>query len=193
MSAWRIRFKPKHFYKTALEANPDNLAALRNIAEYYIRNSRGDDATEYLDQIIKKTAESTNKADLAQLFWARRYKAQHLATPHSANEPPDYEQVVDATNLIEQNVQDGLLAPEDIRVIVSLLANRPEPDSRAKALHLLEQLKQRQFITAREELAMGQLQDRAGNWAQAREWLFAALSRSSDDPEILDRAGSDAD
>ncbi|MBI3837009.1 MAG: tetratricopeptide repeat protein [Planctomycetia bacterium] len=175
----------EHFYKAALEEHPDDLAALRNVAAYYIRNGRGPDAAEYLDQIIKTTAQSTKKEELAQLFWARRYKAQNLATPHTAQEPPDYEQVVRATKLIEQNMQDGLLAPEDIRVIVALLANRPEPESRAKAIRLLEQLKQRQLITAREQLAVGQLQDRAGNWAQARDWMFSALSRSSEDPEIL--------
>ncbi len=175
----------EHFYKTAHEEQPDDLAGLRNMAEYYIRHGRATDANDYLDQIIKKTAQSSDKAEMAQLFWARRYRAQNLAAPHTAQEPPDYEQVVQATKLIEQNVQDGVLPPEDIRVMVTLLANRPEPESRAKAIRLLEQLKQRNLITAREQLAVGQLQDRAGNWAQARDSIFSALSRSPEDPEIL--------
>ena len=97
----------------------------------------------------------------------------------------DYEHVVEATKLIEQNRKNGVLSPEDTRAIVVLLANRSEPESRATAVRMLEELQQRQPLSASEQSILGQFYDRAGNWSRARDLMTSAVARNSEDLNIL--------
>ncbi len=66
-----------------------------------------------------------------------------------------------------------------------MLANRNEPDSRAKCVQLLEQLQKQRQLTPREQMALGQLYERSGKWPQAKELMVSALTRQGNDPTTL--------
>jgi tetratricopeptide (TPR) repeat protein len=168
------------YYKTALEADPNNLLAIRRIVEFYLGTNQPSKAVPYLDQMIQKTAKATQKADLDQLAWARRNKAQIVASAG------DYEHVMEAIRLIEQNAsEDGRLPPDDTLAAFQMLSRRQEPESREKAAKLMTKLQDIRPLLPREQTALAQLYSTSGKWTQARDLLLAAISRRSDDPEIL--------
>lgn len=170
----------EHYYKAAVEADPNNLLAVRRIVEYYLGTNQIAKAVPFLDQIIQKTAKSAEKSDRDQLAWARRNKAQVVASAG------DYEHVMQAVRLIEQNVQeDGRLAPDDALAIFQLLSRRQEPESRDKAAKLMTKLQETRPLLPREQTALAMLYATSGKWTQARDLMLAAISRRSDDPEIL--------
>jgi cellulose synthase operon protein C len=174
------KVEAEHFYKLALEKQPEDLLAIRRIVEYYLTNNESPKALPYLEQMIRKTAKSSDKLQQSYLQWARRNKAEVLASSGS------YEQVMEAVQLVEQNVQaDGQLGPDDMLAIVMLLSRRPEPESRDKAARMLGQLEKVRPLLPREQTALAQLYVGSGKWTEARDLMLAAISNKSDDPEIL--------
>ncbi|MGD9724643.1 MAG: tetratricopeptide repeat protein [Pirellulales bacterium] len=183
------RQQAEQLYQAAIEANPEDLAALQQISEHYIKLARSGpreqtlatirQATPYLEKIVAKTADAKEPAKINLLGWARRTQAEILAASGS------YEDVVNATKLIEQNRQGGRLPPADIQAVVDMLANRPEPESRAKSIQLIEQLGQQRALQPREQLLLGQLYDRQGNWARAKELMVSSLTAQGNDPETM--------
>jgi tetratricopeptide (TPR) repeat protein len=179
--------RAEHFYQAALEADPGELLSMKALVEFYFASGQSQKAIPYLDQIIEKTAKSTDKANLQILSLARRFKSKTLASTG------DYEQILQATKLIEQNAKliekngkpTRVLAPEDTQAIVTMLAVRPEPSSRAKAIALLEELPQIRPLEAREQSLLGQLYERGGQWEKGRDMMLAAITRRSDDVDIL--------
>jgi tetratricopeptide (TPR) repeat protein len=169
----------EEFYKTALDEHPEDLPRVRQLVDFYFNTNQMPKAMPYLNQIIEKTAKSTDKLELQQLAAARRAKARIVASVG------DYEHILEATKLIEQNTEGGGLSAEDTQAIVLMLATRPEPESRAKALQLLEQLQVRRPLQPREQAILGQLYDRAGKWDKGRDLMVTAVGRKSDDVDIL--------
>ncbi len=166
-------------FKQNLSKDPKNRLALRQLVEFYFNSNQVPKALPYLDQMIEQSSKSTEPADVAQLALARRFKARVLASAG------DYTHVVEATKLIEQNAKNGVLSPEDTRAIVALLASRGEPESRNLAVRMLEDLQKRQPLAPGEQAMLGRLYERAGKWLEARELMSTALTRNSDDLNIL--------
>lgn len=169
----------EQYYKQAIEKNPNDLAAIRRLVEHHVAVGQNDKAMPLLDSVIEKTAQATEAADKAHRAWARRGKAQIIASAG------DYQHVTEAVKLIEQNGDNGRLNGEDAAAIVNLLSGRPEPESRNKAIALLLHLQKLTPLGPREQAALAGLMEAAGNWDQARDLMLAGLSRKSDDPEML--------
>jgi tetratricopeptide (TPR) repeat protein len=179
----------EHFYQAALEANPDDLVALRRIVTFYFKSARLmgprqspeqiKKAGPYLERVVKKTSGTTDAASVRELGWARRTQAEILAADGQ------YDNVVKATKLIEQNAIGGKFATEDLVMLIALLSKRTEPESRARSIRLLEQLRQLRPLQPREELLLGQLHERAGNWPAAKELMVKSLTRQANDVETL--------
>ena len=175
------REQAEHYYKAALEADPNNLLAVRRIVEYYLGINETAKAMPFLDQIIQKTAKSTQKSERDQLAWARRNKAQVVASAG------DYEHVdgggsLDRTKRCKKTAD---LPPDDTLAIFQLLSRRQEPESREKAAKLMTKLQEIRPLLPREQTALAQLYVSVWQWTQARDLMLAAISRRSDDPEIL--------
>ncbi len=169
----------EQYFQKAIEANPDDLIAKRQFVEHLVGTGQVAKATPLLDKVIEQSQKSTEAAQQPHFAWARRTKAQLLASGGN------YEQVMEATKLIEQNAVNGKLNGDDAAAIVNLLSARPEPESRARAAHLLTKMQDARPLMPREQAVLGGLLERSGNWPQARELMLAALSRRSDDPEML--------
>jgi len=166
-------------YKLAVEKNPDDLIATRRLVEHYVAAGQVDKAVPYLDNIIQKTSQSQDATEQAQLAWSRRTKATIIASAGH------YRHVLEATKLIEQNAVQGRLNGEDAAAIVNLLSARPEPESRARAIELLNKMNVGRPLAPREQAVLAALLEGTNNWPQARELMLAGLSRRSDDPEML--------
>src|SRR6185295_17353765 len=160
------------YHKAALQANPDDMLAVKQMIEFYFNTNQHAQAMPYLDQVIQKTSKSTEKADQQLLFGARRFKAQILANVG------DYEHILEATKLIEQNAPSiEQLATEDAQAIVMMLATRPESDSRVKATQLLEKIQTKRTLTPREQAVLGHLYERSGRWEKGKDQLLNAVGR----------------
>ena len=165
----------EHYYSTALQEQPDDAATVHQIVDFFIASQQVDKSIPYLDGIIAKNAQ----ADANQVAWARRTRAAIIAKPR------DYEHVMEAIQLIEQNAKNRKLSQEDIQAMVNLLVNRTEPESRARAIQLLEQLKQQRALQPAEQIALGQLYERKGNWREGKEMMLSAISRQNNSPDML--------
>jgi tetratricopeptide (TPR) repeat protein len=176
-------------YQQALAADPQNVDTLRQVVAFVVKTARAGKREEftanvqkaqpYLEQIVQITKDATDPKKLDALGWARRTQAEIVAASGS------YDDVIKARKIIEQNARDGKLTPADIQTIVDMLARRPEPESRAAALKLLEQLQTQRPLLPREQLVLGQLYERGGNWARAKELFVNSLTQQSNDPEAL--------
>jgi len=165
----------EHYYTIALEEKPDDPVTVQKLVDFFIASQQVDKSIPYLDGIIAKNAE----ADASQVAWARRTRASIIAGQR------DYEHVMEAVKLIEQNAKNGKNSPEDIQAMVNLLVNRTEPESRTRAVQLLEQLKQQRALLPAEQIALGQLYERMGKWREGKELMLSAISRQNNSPDML--------
>ncbi len=70
--------------------------------------------------------------------------------------------------------------------IVALLGRRlDEPPSRAKAITLLEKVRQTDGLTPQQMVALAQLYDRDGKWEQAQNLMLEAVSNTGGTAELL--------
>lgn len=166
-------------YKTALAGSPNDLNVLRRIVAFNFSAKQPEQATEYLDRMIEIGLKSSDKAVVGQVRWARRRKAQNLARIGN------YQNLMAAVKLIEQNAENGQLGRADMVSIISALGDRPEAESRATAIKYLEQLLDRHGLSALQMAALAKLHNRAGQWNEARTMMLAAINKSSNDPAVF--------
>ncbi|MEX2114430.1 MAG: tetratricopeptide repeat protein [Pirellulales bacterium] len=179
----------ERYYQAAVDANRSDVAPLRQLAEFYFRQARSGEpkdflegvrqANPYLQRIVDATSNTQDAQSSRELSWARRSQAEVIAATGV------YEDVVRATQLVEQNARDGKLAPEDIQAIVQMLSKRPEPASRAKSARLIEQLAAQRALSSREQLVLGQLYEVQGNWTRAKELMVSSLTQQGNDPQAM--------
>ena len=166
-------------YRQDLEKHPNELLQLRHMVEFYFNSQQLDKAVPYLDHMIEICSKSSDESAQKLLPVARRFKAQTLANKG------DYEHLLEATKLVEKNRVNGKLSQEDIRSVVILLANRPEPESRVIAVQMLESLRQQRALQTGEELMLGTLYERAGKWSEGRDLLLSAVTKNTEDLNSL--------
>lgn len=171
--------RAEELYSANLTEKPDDVAALRSMIDFYYNSGQALKAAPHIDHLIEVAKKSSEEADKSHLATARRLKAELLASAR------DYNSVLQARALIEQNATNGQLAPADMQVLVKMLSGRPEPDSRAKALELLEGARKERELSPREQMLLAQLYDRADKWQQAREIMRTAIVQKGSDPEVL--------
>ncbi len=180
------------FFKQAVRDNPGDVTYLRGIAEYYVKRARSGPAPQfqqelrkaapYLEQIVAKNEGSNDPAAVRMRGWARRAQAEIIAAGGT------YDDIVRATKLVEQNAtSDGRLAPEDLQAIIDMLAGRPEPASRDKAIEMIVKLSEipGRELQNRENLLLGQLYARRGDWDRAKQLMIGSLTQRRDDPNTL--------
>jgi len=171
--------KAEELLQADLQKNPEDLTALRRCAEFYFLAGQRDKALTYVEQMLAQSEKAKEKQDRIHIGWARRCKAEALAASR------DYEHVIQATQLIEKNTQEGELMGDDMLAVFMLLADRPEPESRARAAKILETIRASRPLQPREEVALAQLYSRSGKWPAARELYLSAATKRADDPEVL--------
>jgi hypothetical protein len=80
----------EQFYKTALEQKPDDVTAMRRLVQFYFKHAQAgppdqflttvNKAIPYLDEIVKKSETAKDSASSRDMAWARRTKAEIIAS-----------------------------------------------------------------------------------------------------------------
>ena len=158
-------------YRLMIDRNPDDLRIKRQLAAFYFsaRYPRKDGlakATRLINEILSASADPEVLANARpHVQWARRRAAQQFSTTQ------DYQSLLKAERLLAANSQEGKLPLEDRLLMAQILALRPEPPSRVKAVQLLEDLKRTQTLTPQIELTLGKLYFQLGDWDACRSQM----------------------
>jgi cellulose synthase operon protein C len=81
--------------------------------------------------------------------------------------------------MLASNSREGSLLLEDKMEMAQILAPRPEPMSRSKAVGLLEEINEIQPLNESATLMLGSLYFRLGEWSNCRRHMIRAVSRFS--------------
>lgn len=173
LGAW---FDAETMYRSYLDANPDDVGRAQQLAEFYLGNiyrqpDKQDKATPLLNQILKAGADGKIKPNDPNLLWARRMGAKLLAASG------DYQQLLKAEKLLASNSQGGTLTLEDKLELANILAPRHEPESRRKAVRLLQEVAQIQPLNLAGDLSLGKLYYALGEWNNCKSQMQSTFSR----------------
>lgn len=186
-------------YKQAVEVavgTEPKARAIRLLARYYLsptypRNDKFEKATPLINDLLKQVADGDLDKDDDNVRWARSTAARILAASG------EYQKLLDAERILSTNAFNGTLRNEDRLLMAEILAPRPEPVSRLKAVRLFEQVRQSQPLSLEAELTLGKLYFALGDWRNCREQMIDSIARFSKEPSIrvayiqmlLDRGG----
>jgi tetratricopeptide (TPR) repeat protein len=159
-------------YEAALAAKPDDLAALRGTASFYMRAGRLAKARVSLERIkgLKKVAQEETSA-------ARRQLA--IIDLVGGN----YQQFQKALQLIDANLRSLIRTGTDLRLKAIVLATRAS--SRQEAIAILEDLVLRQPTVPEDRFLLAQLYEATGAWSSARAQLVKLLASHPDNAAYL--------
>jgi tetratricopeptide (TPR) repeat protein len=174
MGQW---FNAENVYLTALEAQPENLPLVQELATFYLSQAypRADKyakATPLVNRILKAGANGKLKTNDPSLMWARRAAAQMLANTG------DYQQLRKAENLLASNAENGTLSAEDQLRMGQILAARPDPISRRKAQQLIEQVQKDQRLSLQDDILLGRLYFARGEWEKCKRQMAETVARN---------------
>lgn len=179
-------FNAENVYLNALEANPENLPLVQELANFYLspaypRNDKYQKATPLVNRILKAGADGKLESNDASLMWARRAAALMLA------ETGDYQQLQMAEKLLASNAIDGTLPMQERLQMANILATRANPISRNKAKQLFEAAQKEQPLSVKDGLVLGQLYYSLGEWEQCKRYMktFTARNRDSADARVV--------
>ncbi|TWT85378.1 tetratricopeptide repeat protein [Posidoniimonas polymericola] len=172
-------FDAENVYKRALESDPDNRLVISRLARFYLGNGypRADKlqkATPLMNRLIKAGEEDPQLATTSEVMWAHRTAAKILA------QAGDYQKALDAERLLRSNVVNGRLSNEDTLTMAKILASRPEPGSRLKAIKLYESVQGVQDLEPGDKLNLGQLYFATNDWEKAQRTMVELTSRNRD-------------
>ncbi|HVT26803.1 MAG TPA: tetratricopeptide repeat protein [Lacipirellulaceae bacterium] len=171
-------FDAETMYREFYETNPSDLQRAQQLAAFYMgpmypRPDRQAKATPLINQILKAGADGKLPANDRNLLWARRTAATILAGTG------DYQNLRKAENLLTSNSQDGSLLIEDKLALAQILAPRPEPLSRSKAIALLEDVSQVQQLNEAASIVLGELYYETGHeWVSQMEKTVSRFPNS---------------
>jgi tetratricopeptide (TPR) repeat protein len=175
--ALRRWFDAETLYREIYETNPSDLQRAQQLAAFYMgpmypRPDRNQKATPLINQLLKAGAEGKLPANDSSLLWARRTAAKILAATR------DYQSTVKAEKLLASNSQDGSLLTEDKLAMAEILAKRPEPISRKKAIGLLEETDRVQPLNENAALQLAELYYATGSdWSKYQSEMGKVLAR----------------
>jgi cellulose synthase operon protein C len=161
-------------YVSALSSAPQSLLAMQQIAAFYARTNRREQAKKYLNDILATTPQQP--VDKECYAWARRMTAELLADGGT------YSQFQQAIELLTP--PDGRTTAEDLYTRITLLFRRSDPNSSRQALRLLEDLKKVRALSWLEQLNLAQLYERVGDWPSARTEMLSLLAQPKPDPSV---------
>lgn len=149
-------FDAETMYRAVYNMAPDELARAQQLAAFYLGGvyplpDKNLKATPLINKILRAGAENKLQPNDPTLLWARRVGAKMLA------ETGDYQNLLKAEKLLASNSQDGVLTIEDKLAMAEILAGRPEPVSRKKAIQLLEEVSEVQRLSEIGEITLGHL------------------------------------
>lgn len=159
-------FDAETMYREIYEIAPNDLPRAQQLAAFYLgplypRADRKEKVVPLLNALLRGGAEGKLAPNDGNLLWARRMAAKILATTG------DYQNLRKAENLLASNSQDGSLLIEDKLAMAEILAPRPEPISKRKAIALLEEIDHIQPLGEAAAVQLGELYfTTQGDWSK---------------------------
>lgn len=169
-------FDAETMYRTVYEAAPDDLTRVRQLAAFYLGPAyplpdKQLKVTPLINKILRAGVEEKIPPSDPNLLWARRMGAKMLAATE------DYQKLVKAEKLLASSAQDGTLSIEDKLEMAGILAPRSEPESRMKAISLLEEVRELQPLNEQAEIALGELYFAVGSdWSKYFSQMKKAIA-----------------
>lgn len=160
-------------YKAALAKRPGDVAALAQIARFYVAVGRRPDAEPHFRFLLGGKVKITD----AEKHFARRGLALCLA------DQDDFTRFNQALGLLQENAKHAVDSNEDQRVLGAVLATRPS--RRREAIGILESLNNRQRLLPGDRFLLARLYEAAKNWAKARSRMLELLAAEPDNPIYL--------
>ncbi|MEM9185065.1 MAG: tetratricopeptide repeat protein [Planctomycetota bacterium] len=176
-------FDAEAVYRDQYQEKPDDLSTARALAAFYLspRYPQPDKlakATPLLNGIMQAADEDGGLAVDPTVLWARRTAAEILAQKN------DYQSLLDAERLLRSNVVDGQMADGDRLMMARILASRPEPPSRVKAIRLFEEVQRNRVLGVRDALRLGQLYYTVSDWDECRSQMLETIARNPRVPAV---------
>lgn len=164
-------------YRDAVAASPDDLTIGRGRAEFLVRHGRLGDARDVLQKLV--AAPDSPSGVTPAKAWARRKLAELTAGRGT------YADLAEAISMIGLNAVDGKLAGEDAALEISLLVNRPEPESWERAIDAIGKLEAVQPLSTGQRLARAGLLEKVGRWEECRDELLSIVSAPNVPPAYI--------
>ncbi len=160
-------------YQAALKTQPNNLALLRNAANFYRRNNQPAKAID----LLKKVLDPGSGASEPTTAWARRSLALSLSGGGN------YRQFLEAQALLDRNTKEFGDSDEDRRTRALVLASQPQ--YRSEAIKAFERLSVKEDLSPETKFFLAQLYDADGNWRTARGLLQVLVRDHENNPAFL--------
>ncbi|TWT89013.1 bacteriophage N4 receptor, outer membrane subunit [Pseudobythopirellula maris] len=170
-------------YRLAHERVPDDPKTARLLAQFYLgkgypRDNGRELARPLINDILRSAAEGETNPNDQNVTWARRMGANLLS------QTGEYLSLLDAERLLSSNAKDGLMAQEDKAMMAQILANRPEPLSRLKAVKLFEELRSGGLSSVQSEMVLAKLYASLGQWEKCRDHMIDMIGARPTDPNV---------
>ncbi len=169
--------KAQELYQVAAKKN--DVATLRVVAGYYLRNARIKEAEEFLVKIIENKNGSPQDS-----AWAKRILSIVLA---SQRDYQSSQKALAQLSLLDEQNDPGAFqdeSAEDLRTKAIVLAAQPVSHQRRRAISILERLIERQ-PTSDDQFLLAQLYEGTGDWPKAKQRFAGLLAADSDKPQYL--------
>jgi tetratricopeptide (TPR) repeat protein len=156
-------------FRDAVAAAPGKVVVTRGLASFLLRRGRLEAARRELEAMAAATTDDA--ATKSARIWARRTLAGIVAAPGG------YRDVARGVELVEKNLSsEGRASAEDLALVVSLLAPRPETDNWRRALKAIDQLAAIQPLSTAQLLEKIRLLEQTGDWEECRHELLTLVS-----------------
>lgn len=163
-------------YRAATAAAPTDHRVARRFADFLVRRGQLGEARDELLRIVAMP----EAAGTTSVYWARRMLARH--TSAGAN----WKELMEICRVLEQNTDaEGRLTPEDVRVEFAILMDREEPEAWRRAIALIDDLARREKLDLEQRVLRAWLQDKLGDWIEARKTLVDIAAEESCPPHVI--------
>ena len=181
----RWNSQAKGWYEKAFAAQPDDLAIVRRMIDFFVQTRQMPEAEAQLSAILDRTPNPQN-AELKA--WAKRTLPLALASS------PDPEKVRRALTVLEgapdQKNAKPLEDPEDLRALARVLDMQRTREHRERArFEVLESLVKRNLASTDDRFNLGRLEEARGDWPKALKHYRDLISRTKNprDTDSLNR------
>ncbi|MEM6330452.1 MAG: tetratricopeptide repeat protein [Planctomycetota bacterium] len=170
-------FDAEQVYKRMRENRPEDMNTARMMAAFYLsprypKADKRQKATPLINDILRQGAGDDDLKYDPNVVWARRRAAELLATLR------DYPKLIDAEALLNANRVGGELTEDDKVLMARILASRPEPESRVRAIKMLQEVQQRRVLSLADDMRLGDLYFRTENWDACRRQMRETIARN---------------
>jgi cellulose synthase operon protein C len=167
--------KAQALYQAALAAKPDEIAVIRRVVEFYLRNNRMKEAEPLLQRILKGKI----KADPQDACWARRNMAVIVSSSG------EYNAIQKARQLIQENLRQFPDSVNDQRILALIDLSDPSPQRREEGMKAFQKMIAEGKASSDDLFTLANQYLGKNDWKNANELFLKLLALYGDNPRYL--------